>query len=136
MATVEQLNVEVQNLKIQSGLHEQRLENVETEMKQLHIENKAIYEINTNVRLLAENMNSVKNDVADFKEDIKDVKKENLKLGERFDSELSVVKADMNEVRNAPNKVKADWWDKVTWLVSGGVISAIVTAIIAHLINK
>lgn len=136
MATNEQLNVEVQNLKIQSGIHEQRLENIETEMKQLHIENKAIYEINTNVRLLAENMNSVKNDVADFKEDIKDVKRENLKLGERFDSELNVVKADVNEVRNMPNKAKADWWDKVIWLIVGGTLSALVTIVVTHLIGK
>lgn len=136
MATNDQLNVEVQNLKIQSGIHEQRLENIETEMKQLHIENKAIYEINTNVRLLAENMNSVKNDVADFKEDIKDVKRENLKLGERFDSELNVVKADVNEVRNMPNKAKADWWDKVIWLIVGGTLSALVTIVVTHLIGK
>lgn len=136
MATNEQLNVEIQNLKIQSGIQDQRLDNMESEMKQLHIENKAIYEINTNVRLLAESMTTVKNDVADFKEDIKDVKRENSRLGERFDSELNVVKADVNEVRNMPNKVKAAWWDKLAWLVVGGVASAILTGVIAFVSHR
>lgn len=135
MATTEQLNMEVQNLKVKSGIQDQRLESIETEIKQLHIENKAIYEINTNVRLLAENMNSVKNDVADFKDDLKDVKRENSKLGERFESEIQEVRTDMGEIRNMPNTAKAAWWDKVIYLIVGGCVSALVTAVIAAIIK-
>ena len=69
MATVEQLSQEVQSLKLDTATqeqkiitHEQRLNSAEADIKQLQENNKAIYEINTNVRILAEGINSVKSD--------------------------------------------------------------------------
>ena len=133
MATTEQLNMEIQELKVKSGVHEQRLDKAEADIKQLLDENKAIYEINTNVRLLAEGIKDVKRDVVDVKEDVKQVKDNHSNLNEKFENELDSLKNDINDVRNLPHKTKAEWWDKVVWLIAGGFLSAIVTAIIATL---
>jgi len=133
MATVEQLNKDVQDLRIQSGIHEQRLDVVESSIKKLETENKAIYEINTNVKLLAEGMMTVKQDLTDVKEDIQDVKSNHSQLGNKFETELDSVKTEINEVKNIPNNTKAAWWDKVIWLIVGGCLTALVTAVISNI---
>ena len=111
-------------------VHDERLTKMEKDIEALQKENKAIYEINTNVRLLAESMTTVKQDIAETKENIKEVKITHIKLGERVDKEISAVKEDINEVRSQPEKAKAAWWDKVVWLVAGGFISAALAIII------
>lgn len=111
-------------------VHDERLTKMEKDIEALQKENKAIYEINTNVRLLAESMTTVKQDIAETKENIKEVKSTHIKLGERVDKEISAVREDINEVRSQPEKAKAAWWDKVVWLVAGGFISAALAIII------
>lgn len=135
MATMEQVNKEVQDLKVKSSVHEQRISMMEKDVLELKEESKALYEINTNVRLLAESMSAVKNDVADVKVTVKDVKAKNSQLGTRFEEELDGVREELNEVKNQPNKSKAEWWDKVVWLIVGGGLSAIITGIIAAITN-
>ena len=135
MATMEQVNKELQDLKVKSSVHEQRISMMEKDVLELKEESKALYEINTNVRLLAESMSSVKNDVADVKITVKDVKARNSQLGTRFEEELDGVREELNEVKNQPNKSKAEWWDKVVWLIVGGGLTAIVTGIIAAITN-
>ena len=135
MATMEQVNKEVQDLKVKSSVHEQRISMMEKDVLELKEESKALYEINTNVRLLAESMSSVKNDVADVKITVKDVKARNSQLGTRFEEELDGVREELNEVKNQPNKSKAEWWDKVVWLIVGGGLTAIVTGIITAITN-
>ena len=111
-------------------VHDERLTKMEKDIEALQKENKAIYEINTNVRLLAESMTTVKQDIAETKENIKEVKSTHIKLGERVDKEISAVREDINDVRSQPEKAKAAWWDKVVWLVAGGFISAALAIII------
>lgn len=135
MATIEQVNKELQDLKVKSSVHEQRISMMEKDVVELKEESKALYEINTNVRLLAESMSSVKNDVADVKITVKDVKDKNSQLGTRFEEELDGVREELNEVKNQPNKSKAEWWDKVVWLIVGGGLTAIVTGVIAAITN-
>lgn len=135
MATIEQVNKELQDLKVKSSVHEQRISMMEKDVLELKEESKALYEINTNVRLLAESMSAVKNDVADVKVTVKDVKAKNSQLGTRFEEELDGVREELNEVKNQPNKSKAEWWDKVVWLIVGGGLSAIITGIIAAITN-
>lgn len=135
MATMEQVNKEVQDLKVKSSVHEQRISMMEKDVLELKEESKALYEINTNVRLLAESMSSVKNDVADVKITVKDVKAKNSQLGTRFEEELDGVREELNEVKNQPNKSKAEWWDKVVWLIVGGGLTTIVTGVIAAITN-
>lgn len=117
-------------LRSNQHVHDERLTKMEKDIEALQKENKAIYEINTNVRLLAESMTTVKQDIAETKENIKEVKSTHIKLGEKVDKEISAVKKDINEVRSQPEKAKAAWWDKVVWLVAGGFISAALAIII------
>lgn len=133
MVTNEQLFEDVQKLKVQDGIHEERLSRAEKEIEQLHIENKAIYEINTNVRMLAESMSSVKQDVQDVKDDVKQNNEKISKLDEKFDSEQQKIKDEVNDLKTVPDRAKAAWWDKIVWLVVGGIVSAVVTGIIAFI---
>ena len=133
MSNVDQLNNDVQALKLQCEVHEQRLNRTEKEIEQLHAENKAIYEINTNVKILAEGMSIVKKDVLDVKEDVKQNNAKISKLGEKFDNEEGKIWDEVSSIKQQPYKAKAAWWDKVVWLVVGGIVSAVVTAVIAAL---
>ena len=108
-------------IRSNQNIHEKRINNVEKDIEELQKESKAIYEINTNVRLLAESMTTVKQDIAEQKADTKAVKQDITKL-----------KEDINDVREEPTKAKAAWWDKVVWLIAGGCISTLV----AFLINS
>ena len=49
--------------------HDKRINTIEKEIDELKNESKAIYEINTNVRLLAEGMSTVKDDIAESKDE-------------------------------------------------------------------
>lgn len=128
-----QFTIDLQDLKVHCSVYEQRLSKAEKEIEQLHAENKAIYEINTNVKILAEGMSVMKKDVLDVKEGVKHSNERSAKLDEKFDAELDKIKIDVNDIKNNPNKVKAEWWDKIMWLIVGGVVSAGVTALIAAL---
>lgn len=115
------------------NIHEKHINDMHKEIDQLKSESKALYEINTNVRLLAENMNTVKTDIGEAKDNIKEVKIAHNKLNEKFDKEISEVKNDINDVKVQPTKAKADWWDKVVWLVVGGGLSAVVALVLEHI---
>ena len=78
-------------------------------------------------------MSIVKKDVLDVKEDVKQNNAKISKLGEKFDSEQGKIWDEVSSIKQQPYKAKAAWWDKVVWLVVGGIVSAIVTAVIAAL---
>ena len=124
---------DVQDLKVQFGVHEERLNRAEKEIEKLHAENKAIYEISTNVKILAEGMSSVKQDITDVKDDVKRSNEKISKLDEKFDNEQEKVNNEITTLKQLPDKTKAIWWDKIVWLVVGGIVSAGVTALIAAL---
>ena len=115
------------------NIHEKRINDNEKAIELLKNENKAIYEINTNVRLLAEHMNTVKTDIAETKENIKEVKVAYNEMGKKFDTEITEVKDDINEVKTQPVKSKADWWDKVVWLIVGGSLSTLLVFLLDKL---
>ena len=129
MATLEQVSKNVHDLNITVNEHDLRLDNAEAAIKELQSESKAIYEINTNVRLLAENMNAVKEDVADVKEDVKEVKSNNTQTQQTLDTELDNIKAEISDVRNQPIKQKANVYDKIVWLIVGGAATYIASQI-------
>lgn len=135
MATNEQLNNDLQDVKVTVGIHEQKINTLENAVDKLNQENHAIYELNTNVRILAENMSTVKNDVAEVKDDIKSVKTDYTTLGDKMDSEIAKVQHNVDEAKNMPTKAKAEWWDKILWLFVGGGATAIVTEIIDKINN-
>ena len=120
-------------IKSNQNVHDKRITDMEKDITDLKNENKAIYEINTNVRLLAESMKNMQDDVTEFKGDIKNVHADYNKLDEKLDNEMTNIKKDINEVQQQPYKAKADWWDKVVWLIAGGGISAAVALIINNL---
>lgn len=102
--------------------HEKRINNIEKDIEDLQKESKAIYEINTNVRLLAEGMSTVRQDIAEQKADTKTVK-----------ADITKLKEDITDVQNQPARTKAMWWDKVIWLIAGACISTIVAFLISSL---
>ena len=120
-------------IKSNQSMHDRHIADMEKDIQDLKNENKAIYEINTNVRLLAEGMNTVKNDINEFKDDIKNVRAEYTKLDEKVGKEVKDIKKDINDVQHQPEKSKAAWWDKVVWLVVGGTLSAIVALLLNRL---
>lgn len=135
MATIEQVNNDLQATRVTVGIHEEKITNLENAVDKLNQENHAIYELNTNVRILAENMSTVKNDVAEVKDDIKSVKSDYTTLGDKVDTEIAKVQHNVEEAKNMPTKSKAEWWDKVLWLVVGGGLTAIVSGVIDKISN-
>ena len=140
MATNDQLALDVQELRLNTATqeqkiqtHEQRLSIAESEISKLKEENKAIYEINTNVRILAENMTSVKSDMKDVKEDVKGVKSNQTTHNQKINDEIVSLKQEINTVKNQPQQTKAEWWDKIIWIVVGGGVTAVVAAVIEHI---
>lgn len=124
---------EIAIIKSNQNMQDRHIADMEKDIQDLKNENKAIYEINTNVRLLAEGMNTVKNDITEFKDDIKNVRADYTKLDEKVGKEMTDIKKDINDVQNQPDKSKAAWWDKVVWVLVGGTLSALVAILIDKL---
>lgn len=137
MSTMEQLEKDIQDIKVTSGIHGQRLDTLEHEMEQMHIENKAIYEIGSSVKILAEGMTAIKEDVKDVKEDVRsgleDVRNGQSNLSSKLDSEVDQMKQDIDEIRTQPMKRRSDWMDKVIWAIVGGGIAFAVSTILNYL---
>lgn len=66
---------------------------IKEDIKDLHAENKAIYDLVTTTKLIAQDMNSIKKDVADVKEG-------QSALSEKVDSEINKVKEKITAVEN------------------------------------
>lgn len=136
MSTMGQIEKDIQEIKVTSGIQGQRLDTLEHEMEQMHIENKAIYEIGSSVKILAEGMTAIKEDVKDVKEDVRsgleDVRNGQSNLSSKLDSEVDHMKHDIDEIRTQPIKRKSDWLDKVVWTVIGGGLAFAVSAILDH----
>lgn len=139
MSTVEQLEKDVQDIKVVAGVHSQRLDTIEHDMEQMRVENKVIYDIGSSVKILAEGMTAMKEDVADVKEDLKqgleDVHNGQSDLGSKLDAEVCSMKKDIDELRTQPLKRRSDWMDKVVWAIAGGVLAFVVNLICQQLLG-
>lgn len=70
-----------------------QIEEMKEDIKDLRAENKAIYDLVTTTKLIAQDMGSIKKDVAD-------VKKGQSDLSDKVDAEISKVKEKITQVEN------------------------------------
>lgn len=91
-----------------------RLDAVESDIKSLKNDNKALYELTASIKILSGGIETVK-------EDIKEVR-----------SEQTEMKDEIKEIKNAPYKTKAGWFDGATKLV----VTALGTGIVAFLLGN
>ena len=113
-----------------------QIDEIKEDIKEMKLENKALYELTTSVKLIAQDMSSIKQDIAE-------VKCGQEKLSDKMDSEISKVKDEqekikdnISEVKLCPTTEKANTFDKIKWIVISVITTAITTGIIASLINK
>lgn len=112
---------ELQEIKSRSESNSHRLDSLENQYK-------IIQELSASIQILANNMSG-------FKQDISTVKETCSKLNDKLDDEIKDIKDDINEVKNQPSRAKSEWFDKILWLIVGGVATAIVTAVIGAVVN-
>ena len=119
--------------RVKSNTHQ--IDEIKSEIRDMKIENKALYELTTSVKLIAQDMSSIK-------QDITEVKCGQTALSEKMDSEISKVKDDqckikddISEVKNNPTKEKAKTFDNIKGIVIAIVTTSIVTGIIAVVIK-
>lgn len=116
--TLDQIK-ELQEVKSRSSSNTHRIDKLEQSVDDLREESKAIYELGSSVRIMADNLTGMK-------DDIKEVKTGQSDLNEK----ISNIKQDVADARNQPIKSKSEWFDKIVWLIVGGVGAYIVTQII------
>ena len=110
---------ELQEVKSRSSSNTHRIDKLEQSVDDLREESKAIYELGSSVRIMADNLTGMK-------DDIKEVKTGQSDLNEK----ISNIKHDVADARNQPIRSKSEWFDKIVWLIVGGVGAYIVTQII------
>ena len=88
-----------------------QIEEMKIDIKDIKTENKALYELATSVKLIAQDMGSIKQDIAE-------VKNGQVDLAIKMDTEISKVKEDQCKikddilvVKNIENNTKAKKWD-------------------------
>ena len=113
-----------------------QIDEIKSEIRDMKIENKALYELTTSVKLIAQDMSSIK-------QDITEVKCGQEKLSVKMDSEISKVKDEqekikynISEVKFCPTTEKAKSFDKIKWIIISIITTAIITGIISNLIHQ
>lgn len=120
--TTEQVK-EMQEVKSRSESNSHRIDKLEDSMHELKEEHKVIYDLGASVKVLADNM-------TDMKTDMREVKHNCVDLNNKLDSDMAAMKEEVDAVKNQPLKAKSDWFDKVAWLIVGGIGTAILGYII------
>ena len=112
-----------------------QIDEIKEDIKEMKLENKALYELTTSVKLIAQDMSSIK-------QDITEVKCGQEKLSVKMDSEISKVKDEqekikynISEVKFCPTTEKAKSFEKIKWIVISVITTAITTGIISNLIQ-
>ncbi len=95
------------------------------ELKEVQNEQKAIYEINANIKLMAQSVASVKEDVSDMKEDISNTNKE-------VKDDIGKVKERISNIENKPDKDVANAFRKYR----DTIIALIVTGVAAFVLGQ
>lgn len=101
-----EMAVKIQEVDSRTKSNEHRIDDCETEIKEIKTEQKAIYEIASSVKNLAMSM-------SDLQSDVKEVKNGQKQLNDK-----------VNTLENQPAKKTYEKWEKVTfevikWLVIG-----------------
>ena len=137
MATLEELERDVQSVKVQNGMHEQKLMDLTRDVEEMRQENRVIHELGASVRILAEGVTAIKQDVKDVKDDVRtglnDVRKGQSSLNDKLDIEVDQLKHDIEDVRTQPIKRKSEWMDKIVGLLVGGAVGFVVTMLLEQI---
>lgn len=113
------LAVHLQEVDSRSKSNEIRLNNHDSELKEIREKQDAIYELTSSVKSIATDMNYIK-------EDVREVKTNQRELSSK-----------VTEIENRPaNDVKKridGIVEKIIWLVVGGVVAALLTTILPNI---
>ena len=113
--------------------HEIRLDNLESNQKELTHRVEDIHKIATSVELIANNVDHMKGDVSELKVGQSELK-------EDFRQSQQELKDKIREVEDAPAKKTASTWDtikeKIIWLVVGGIVTFILVQLLPSIFSK
>ncbi len=101
------------------------IEELKEEIKEVQNEQKALYEINANIKLMAQSVASVKEDVSDMKDDISNTNKE-------VKDDIRKVKERVTNIENKPDRDDATVFRKYR----DSIIALIVTGIAAFVLGQ
>lgn len=101
------------------------IEELKESIKEVRSEQKAIYEINANIKLMAQSVASVKEDVSDMKEDISNTNKE-------VKDDIGKVKERISAIESKPDKDTASTYRKY----KDTIIAMIVTGVAAYVLGQ
>ena len=114
-----ELAVHLQEVDSRSRSNEHRLDDHEKEIKELRNKQDAIYELTSSVKSIATDMTYIK-------EDVKEVKTGQEKLNEK----VAVLE---NKPANETKKRIDDIKDKLVWLIIGGVVVGLLSAVLPNI---
>lgn len=105
---------ELTEISERSKSNSHRLDDVESDIKDLKEKNATLYEMSASIKNLSEG-------IIDIKTNVKEIK-----------TEQGEMKNEIQDLKNSPTKTKAQWVDNIGRLV----ITSIVTGIVAFLLGN
>lgn len=106
-----------------------QIEEVKAEIKDIRIENRALYELTSSVKLIAQDMGNIKDDISDVKNGQKELSEKVNKVTQEVENVKN--KDDIEMGRNT----KKVFWEVVSKILAGLAVSGI-TALITILATK
>jgi len=92
--------------------HGVEIENIKDDIDELKDTQKMIYEMNGNIKGLVDKLGNTNNEITELKCDIK--------------KDIKGLRNDIEEVKNKSDKEDAKKWDKLMWLIAGGIITLLI----------
>ena len=114
MTEEEKVKLTETDQRSRSAIHQ--IDEIKKEVDEIRIENKTLYELTTSVKLIAQDMGSIKNDIVE-------VKNGQLKLSNK-----------VCEIENKPYQVMADNVNKIKVSVITAICTFLVTGILGSII--
>lgn len=95
--------------------NELQIAEVKDELAEIKKDNKALYDIVTSVKIIAQDMTYIKKDIETVKTNQTDLREQ------------------ISDLRSSPNKAKAQWWDKAIGAVCGAIGMAILGYVLSNI---
>lgn len=115
---------ELQEVRSRALSNTHRLDRLECTVEGLREESKAIYELGSSVRIIADSLTGMK-------DDLKEVKSSQVGLTEK----IGCIKQDVADARNQPIKSKSEWFDKILWVIVGGAVAYLLNQFIQSMLK-
>ena len=104
-----------------------RIENIETEMKEMKNDNKAMYELATSVRVMAERQGNMEDKLDEISDKVDETSKAQKDTEVRFLQKI-------NEVENKPNSLTADNVNKIKVSIITAIFTFLATGALGAII--